>query len=393
MKLTLLTGALVASAGCGTDAFRVSPSSQAQAAGNYQIAPKVDLLLAEDDSQSISEIYPQVSSQVRNLLNQLQNQNWDYHFATIPLTTPRAINQIVASKQDANWGSLWTPAYPGAVQFGPGTVTPGFFATPDAYSEFLTLQDVNSNANGGGEPGFQTILSALQNQVQPSGFLRSDALLVILVVGNGNDTSGVALCTRFDGVTGPCELVGFPQYGTMNSSFANYKAAFQKINPQAKLYATVANRQGYGCLSSSSRSYIGARYQLMAAALGGQAYDICSTPIATALSAMATNLQTTKLAFKSHYILLNSRPDPKTIKVTKFVNGNAGQAVPIPQDPSNGWSYTDTPTDGCVIDYPTPMNCFTGKYVVALNGSAELVGDDTAQVDYTPLGAHDHAGP
>ena len=65
----------------------------------------------------------------------------------------------------------------------------GFEAEPrhlnDLIAERMT-QDTLSNEANGLEPGFETILRTLVDRTPGTGFLRDDAMLVVLVMGNGN---------------------------------------------------------------------------------------------------------------------------------------------------------------------------------------------------------------
>src|SRR6185437_15456808 len=89
------------------------------APGALQIKPKVDIVLVEDDTGRIQDNYNQISSNVQSFMNNLGSQGWNYHYATLRLTTPEGVSQAASSTEDPNWanaagGSQWTPAYPGA---------------------------------------------------------------------------------------------------------------------------------------------------------------------------------------------------------------------------------------------------------------------------------------
>ena len=168
--------------------------------------------MVEDDTGSVYEPYQQLAQQVPAFLADLENRGWDYHFATLLLTDNRPITQIMTSKYDPNWGSLWEQPYPWIPPFPgafpriptaanqaadiPGTVIQGYFSTPESYGGFLTPGDLNNGLNGN-EPGLKNISDILAgSSMTVTGFLRPDAILAILVVGNGNDTSDVTLCNR-----------------------------------------------------------------------------------------------------------------------------------------------------------------------------------------------------
>lgn len=399
-NLTFVTGALalgLALSGCGKQAFVVSSTTQSQKApGSFNIPPKVDILLAEDDSGSIKPIYGQIAQQMPAFLNQLEASNWDYHFATIPLTSDRAMDQITAAKYDPNWGSLWLSPFPGAVMNQIPAVSPSVFRTPENYSGFLTYADTTNGSNGS-EQGLENIRKALVNRASGTGFHRQDALLVVLVVGNGQDTSKVNLCNRGDGVVVPCETLGQPactsisQAGTSNCgsqqiSFDWYKNQLSALRPNAsyvRFHAAVSPSASSNCLGS--RAYAGTRYMQMASALNGQSYDICKQPVTSVLDQLASSLEVTKIAMRTRYLFIDRDPDVSSIQVTKYLDGDVAQAVSIPQDAQNGWTFAGQLNNVYAIDYPIPMNLSSG-YAIELHGAAKLSGEDTAKVDYKPAG-------
>ncbi len=415
--LALWAGLTVALAGCGRQAFVVGTSSLKVSAGTFTIPAKVDILLAEDDSGSIKEIYPSIASQTTSFLSKLENNKaWDYHFATIPLTSDRNITQVVGSKYDSNWGSQWLSPYPGAVAGAPGTITATAFRTLLNYSGFLTQTDLNS-FNNGQEPGFEKIRKTLYDSSSGSNgtnFLRPDALLVLIVMSNGNDTSGVTYCQRSDGYLAPAEQlsagsilpgsctkdgVSVPYAQTAASSLAYYQAQFQNIKlfpGMTKLFSVVSQQTlrgypyDYGCLGGPA--YLGTRYNQMAATLGGGQYNICQQSVGSVLDQLASQLQSTRLGFRQRYVTLAQEPNVNTIKVTKFLNGDTSQSANIPQDANNGWTYVGLQNNVPLIDWPTNMNNASG-YMIELHGSAKLIGDDSIDVQFKPAGVSNSATP
>lgn len=388
--------------GCGNQTFVASSSSIDQKApGTYSIPPKVDILLVEDDTGSVLEIYSSLAQQIPQFLTELQAKDWDYHFATIPLTSERSLNQIMASQYDSNWGTLWIPPYPGALPNSPGTVTPSLFRFPNEYSDFL----FPNNSMSGFEPGLETITSTLQNQMSGTQFLRNDALLVIFVVGNGQDTSRVNLCYRSDGsgnqLTAPCDLLNAPPCTSLSQagapgetcasgqiSFDYYKKQLTSLRPsqnQVKFFAAVSpytysypNCRGNG-------AYPGSRYINMANALNGKNYNICTQNVSSILTDLSNSIQSTKLAMQTRYLFIQQEPDVSTIEVTRNIGGDPNQGVKIPHSLTNGWSYVGYQTNVYAIDYPIPLNLSSG-YAIELNGTAKLVGNDTASVQFMPKG-------
>lgn len=383
--IAALAGVSSSVTGCaGKTAFNVTPTSQIVAApGSTLVPPKVDFLLVTDDTGSAYEAYDALSQQVPLFLNQLDQVRWDYHFASIPLTSYRSVDQVVGSTFDSNRGSEWTPAYPGQLATDSGMVASSVFRLPSQFSQIWGT--ITNNLNGL-EPGFANIKSVIESGLNGTNFMRNDAMLVVLVVGNGNDTSGVNFCKRGDGVTVVCSD------GSEGNSFNQYKSWFSSLKPSAaggtqsniKFFSAVAQRQTSNCLGGGS--VIGDRYNRMASALGGQSYDVCTQPINQVLSSLTSSLQSTRMNFRTRYLFLDQEPELKSIKVTRYLNGDTNSARVIAEDPINGWTYAGKLQDAYAIDYPIPMNQGSG-YAIELHGTARLIGSDTAAIDATPAGA------
>jgi hypothetical protein len=397
---------LLTLSGCGRESFMVvETNEQQQAPGNYVVPPKVDILLAQDDTGSMYESFSTINPQVVEFVRGVERENWDYHFATIPLTTDRPLTQVAGSKYDSNYGDDWVPAYPGELPWGPGTIVSQFFRRMGQYNGLIGPDEIHQT--GGKEPGFETIRQALYNRVGPTNFLRQDALTVVLIVSNGDDTSKVNYC--WDALRQSmiqCELAqgDYPTCpegnlegnqgaacGTYTESFNYYRNEFAAVKTNSasiKFYSVVAAQRSTGGSCAGGNSYRARRYTTMSAVSGGQSYEICSGQFASALSGIATNLRQQKLAMRTRYLFAKQPPNVATIRVIRYRSGNPDLAYEIPQDPVNGWTYEGKVTDVYAIDYPIPMNRSSG-YAIELHGSAKLLGDDTADVQYKPAGADD----
>src|ERR1700733_15233094 len=94
-----LLGLLAGLSGHGTQYYTTIPkTSQSQSPGTFAIASKVDIILVEDDTGSMFEPYTTISTQLTSFVGAFDQQNWDYHFGIVPLTTSRAFSQAIASK-------------------------------------------------------------------------------------------------------------------------------------------------------------------------------------------------------------------------------------------------------------------------------------------------------
>lgn len=400
--ILLFGGFLVA--GCGSQSFVVANLKKNVEGGHFLVPAKVDIVFAEDDTGSIMEAYPDLTAQIPGFLEGLKENGWDYHFATIPLTQTREFNQILASNYDGNWAtevstSLWAAPFPGADFLDPKIrINQRYFRTPQSYSDFLNPQDL-SNSYAQYEPGFQRIREFFNLDpsdtdrnlnLSESKFLRPDALSIVVVVSNGEDSSGVTFCEReSDGRIGPCEEMGYPEDGTMESSFQEYRSSFLSLargdqTANFKFYAAVATSDNGSCLGS--RAYRGNRYIRMAGELAGGIYDLCSQPISTVLEGLSQNLHNIRLQLRVRYLILEEEPIPSSIVITKFPKGDRSKPIVLENSSTNGWTLLDGIQSVYTIDDPIPMNEATG-YVIELHGDAKIVGDDQVDVYYKPVGS------
>ncbi len=377
--------------GCGAVAFNPTSSTQSQTSPGYiNIPPKLDILMFIDDTGSAINAANIIQNQVPVFLNQLESEGWDYHFASNSLTTVRSqIPQVAGSVYDGNH-SGWVAPYPGAVQFGPNTIVSSFFrsespadqGTSIAYSDYRVSGSA-STSSGASEPGFITMVDTLKNSINGTGFLRQDSLVVLIVIGNGNDTSGAEMRPNINGQGSPVLTLG---------NVSDYKSQLQGVvsgsskSQGVRFYAVV--NTGDTCSPIT-----GTRYMQMASLLGGGSYDVCSQSIGSILSSLGTSLSSTKLAYLTDYLLISGAPNVSTMVVTKYPGGNSASPQVIPQSSTNGWTYVgyvnnrnlsefDPPSGGS----PVYLNPSSG-YAIQLHGSARLSGNDTASVVFSAAGA------
>jgi len=418
--------ATAALTGCGKQTFdTVSTVSQAQAPGFFEVAPKVDIVLAQDNTGSMSEIYNDIGAQMPSFLEGIATSGWDYHFAALPLTAvnmdQRLFNQVLASRQDRNWGeSDWQAPFPGArfTDMDAGQVEATYFRRSSQYTDYRDNLRPTNNLTGL-EPGMETLRRQLKDHMTESNFHRSDAMLVVIVVGNGDDTSGRMICRRWDGYEAPCDQSGMAgatpvRCGTPGLSLTNncspgalasnlsnltagtaayaqeyYKQQLQSLRAssnQVKLYAAVSGSNGtsncYGHASTRGSQYMG-----MASALGGTSQDICASSAAAVLSSIRASLTTQRMALRTVYLMLDGEPDESSIRVVRYINGDRSRPVEIQKGGLNGWSYSGMITNQprVVTDGPNPvaLNLASG-WAVKLNGTARLTGADTAEVTFLP---------
>jgi hypothetical protein len=378
--------ALLMLSGCGKQAFEVTQvQDQTKGAGFFEIPARVDILFAQDDSGSISESYSVINGQMRSFLDGIESRGWDYHFAVTPITTSRNITQVAASKYDTNWGAMWLPPFPGATPgMITGNVSPSAFRTAANVPGFPQFDGFVTPTYATLEPGFRSVWNTLNSaSARSSGFLRDDAMLIVFLMSNGEDTTGYSFSE-----TGTCNSTC---QANRESSFQSYRNLFAglKSNPALlKWYSAVATQvTAYGgqqCLNGWS--FRGTRYMRMASELGGASIDICNQPIGNAIESFSTYLQNLRYSYRTRYIFVSREPNfDRELSVIKT---SGGVSYEIPKDDVNGWTYEGYVENVYAIDSPVPMAPASG-YAFRLNGSAALIGEDTATVKYFVRGAED----
>lgn len=405
--------------GCSEQAFvPTTKLTQSPSPGTFVLPAKVDILFAQDDSPSMKQAFPTIREQFPKFLSNIADSGWDYRFATIPLSHSRKIDQVMVSKYDANWffeddGSSWLPPYPGASPTNPLLGIPSsYFTKPEDYTGFLSEADINSG-QGQFEDGFRAISQALYYDL-PNKFLRKDALLAVVVVGNGDDGSGVNFCT-VDGLAGPvpCEVDPYCQspysvpsknqwhskcekHPSRQSSFTDYKNDFNNLvvtkrTAGIRFYSAVSFYKSTDRNCIQSNSAIGYRYIDMAKAFEGESFDLCTQDVTSILEQLKTELVEEKNSYRTRYLVISEEPKVETLKVWRYVGGDTNQKEEIPNDATNGWTYLGGPLTVMTIDSPIPLNEATG-YIIELHGTGRIEGSDSGAVEYEVVGSTSTAG-
>lgn len=359
---------------CGKQSFKAATSqSSTDSPGSYSIPAKIDLLVGVDNTGSA--LNQNIKAPLQGFMNNLQNQNWDFRVAGVPLSGYQQISQIAVSKYDANWGSSYTPPYPGAPAIG---VLSTLFKTPQNFN-FAPPQTTDGN-----EPGLRTISDTLSRAFTKSYFLRDDAALVVVVISTGEDTSD-----------------GAPAYGTppptISSSILNgirYAKGNQYANA-VKLYSFVNTAltsnggSGYttSCLGTGI-SWSGNRYMNAAQATGGKSYNICKSSIASLFSQLNDELMSNRESYISEYVFIEKEPNISTVVMKKVKRDGSQVVIPQSNGSSDGWIYLGYQQNKPTISYPIPMGHRNG-YVFQLIGSAQLSGPEKANITFIPKGIQD----
>lgn len=369
--------------------------------GFYSISPKLDLALVEDNTGSMDRALDKLKEQTPGFLQLLEAQGWDYRFATIPLTarsgtTGQPVTQVMAAKADGNWNARnqWIPPFPGASPYNPTPVAQSLFRFPDQYTGFLGQADVNTSV-GGSELGFKNVYESLNASRGDNYFLRPDSLLAVLVVGNGDDTTDYVDASSFPGEH-------HYDANASRASSAQWLTNFRSLrsNPsQFKFYAHVSPGNVSRCalLSSASKDIPaehGERYIRMAQDSGGQAYDVCNVAIGSALADLSRQLQVTKVAYRTRFVIVSDSEHAVDGSSIAEVRKNSGcgdkTGTVIPQSSTNGWTFAGLINNQYAITSPIQANPVSG-YAIELHGNAMLSGTESLQIVYKGAGVKDSA--
>jgi hypothetical protein len=393
----LLSAALLALSACGPQAFVPNSVSSAQdAAGNMNIPPKVDIVLGVSMNGTMQNIYPGMQGEIAAFAQNLQNSGWDYRFVSIPLseyhptdandldisnrTSGTGYGSVAVSKYDTNYPvGTWLPPFPGADHSDP---TLGILSS--LFTPYFGLPALDTTHNDAHETGIGNQVEFITRSDVKQSLIRSDAVLAVITISNGDDRSG-----------GTWPLDTSKPWVFNPSAYTQYLNQMKSASSLLKYYSIVA------APSTSCRglgNWSGLQYRAFTNMVNGNGdcfangtcIDLCTNPLSTALASVASNLTTVKLAFRKHYLVIGSEPNPGTIQVTRTTtaaNGATSSSI-VPQSGTNGWTYIGAaPSSGVyAIDSPIPMDLITTGYLIQLNGSAELTGGDSANVTYENAG-------
>lgn len=357
-SLPVLVAAVALLSACGKAKFAAENHKSSAVAGQYvTIKPKIDIIVFQDNSDSV--MYGPLNTlkpQMQNFVNGL-NASWDFRFTVLPLLSQKSMtSKYVVSTDCSGLSGIM------------GCLNTSQISTfNNSSGDYGWITSVNS-AVGSQDKGFQNIYYNLQSSSMiNSGFLRPDAALAIIVLSNGEDVDGMTYHDP-DG-DGTPEL----NYNSGDSTFNFYRNYFQSMKGTPSLlrfYSVVSP----GGLCYGYNSYNGRRYRDMSDDLGSRSYNLCGSELNSALSDISSQMVSITQAVVFNYVLMNDQPNPSTIQVKK--NGQI-----LPASSSNGWEYVGYKTNQNTSFFPTPGNAKTG-YMIKLNGSAVIQGSDTIEVTY-----------
>ncbi len=343
---------------CGKKSFAPLDKTTGGQAGQYLvIKPKLDLVIFQDNSDSMANAMAQVKPHLNNILSNLDT-NWEYRVVVLPLLSSQNLNVKTVLATDC-----------AGIPSASCTTSVAAFNSLGGDSGWINSR--NSSV-GNEDKGFQYMYSNLSN-LDGSGFLRNDAALAIAVISNNDDHSGVTYNYRSDGSKIGINYTSATSVNSFNTYKNNFVALAASMNI-SRFYSIVAANNYSDCYGGG-RTWTGKRYMDMASAMGGLSYDVCNPAAFTnVVNDLRSNLQPVISAFEFNYVVLDEEPDPATIKFKK--NG-----VDMPNSAMNGWTYA-----GYLVNQPTSFAPMVGYartgFMLRLDGSATLKGTDTYSVTY-----------
>lgn len=366
--LLMLAVALLAQA-CGKKSDFAKQNFSAAATANQYTKPKIDIVVFQDNSMSMNTPLYYLKTQLDQFLASINSQ-WDFHFTVLPLqsTMPFSSKYIVA--QDC------------------GTIHSGSCLTPDQSSLFNSvagdlgwIHTVNVGTSNL-DLGFQTMTSNLsQPSFVSSGFLRSDAALAIVVISNGEDTSGL---TSSDYINQPgAGLQVNWNANSLTNSYNNFKFFMSNLKgglAMSRFYSVVNLPQNVSPGSNycyGDLSFVGVRYSKMSTDLASESFNVCDNGVSYVMDRIYGQLSSMVQAIIFNAKVLNEQPIVSSIQVKK--NG-----VLLSNSSVDGWTYDGYQANQPTSIFPSFGNNATG-YFVRLHGSATFQGNDVVEVTYQKM--------
>ncbi len=316
--------AALLTAGCNQQQFGLASESQ-EFGQKVTYNTQVDVLWVIDTSSSMDTHQNLLAQQMGLFVDSMNRTGLDYHMAvtTMDMSSSGAKGKFVAS---------------------PGTPLILTSQTPNLTQ--ILSQRIQLGGNGSPvERGLEAMKSALSSPLASAsgynaGFLRKDALLVVVFLSNEDDQSASLDYGAFlDSVRPPLALTGE----------RSWLAQFMGVTDADSSCKTSSwSQAGY--------SEVGTKYIQLATESGGVSEAICDADMKRAL----TNVKARVLEVMTEY-RLDRLPNLTTLQV--FVNGAL-----VPQDATNGWTY------------------YSSNNSIRFHGTAVPAADSMIRISYDPTG-------
>ncbi len=305
----------------------VLPSSEETFGQVISYNNKVDILFVIDNSKSMLQYQNNLARKIPEMIMTLNSLKMDYHVAVTSSTMASDSNRYPMTRQ-----ILGTPKYLTVQNI-------------DLLSNRLLVGESGSDLERGLD-AMAFVTGTYAQQFAP-GFLRSDALLSVIFLGEEDDQSS--------------------EFGSGNSNdFLNYlnrlKPAFKEGGRAwiANYIGTVTNQS---CDNLGGFISVGTGYIRLVTASNGVKESICNSDLSRAVA----NIKTRIIGQLTQFYL-KSAPNKTTLKVA------VGSRI-INEDSVNGWTLE------------SETNVDKMQYFIRFHGNSVPKADEGVNIDYLPLGA------
>ena len=314
--------------GCSNSATNFALPSTEQTFGQViTYNNKVDLLFIIDNSSSMSQHQQRLAAKVPDMIATLNSLKMDYHVAVTTTTMTTNLSSYPMSRQ-----ILGTPKY-----------------LTSSNINLLNSRLLAGETGSDLERGLDAMAFATGSYAAANapGYLRSDALLVLIFMGDEDDQSS--------------------EFGSGNSNdFINYLNKLKPPFPQggrAWIANFIGSLQNQNCDNLGGQVSIGFNYLKLVEASQGIKESICSGDLSTAVSNIKARIFGQLTQFK-----LKSAPQKSTLRIAV-----AGHAV------------SESSTDGWTLETEGISPAI--NYFIRFHGSAIPAADQGVQIDFTPATA------
>lgn len=288
---------------------------------------KVDILFMVDNSKSMTQYQQRLSAKIPDMISTLNSLKMDYHVAVTSSTMTTNLATYPMSRQ-----LLGSPKFLTRENI-------------DLLSGRLLVGEAGSDLNRGLD-AIAFVTGPYAANFAP-GYLRSDALFVVVMLGDEDDRSS--------------------EFGTADSNdFVNY---MNKIKPpfadgsRAWIANLIGTTQGQTCDNLGGYLAIGVNYLRLVTSSNGIKESICSGDLSLAVSNIKARIIDQLTRFK-----LKSAPIKTSIRVT-----------------ISGRTITEGSVDGWTLE--NEMVGTRTNYFIQFHGAAIPAADEAVNVDFTLAGA------
>ncbi|KYG65993.1 hypothetical protein AZI86_02690 [Bdellovibrio bacteriovorus] len=318
LSVAIACGSLMA---CSNPKFGL-PEKQDNFSQSVAYNNKVDILWIIDNSASMLQPQRNLSSQLTSLVSTLNSLKMDYHMAVVTTSMGGALPD--------GGKFIGTPKY----------VTS---STPDLLNNLANRMTIGEGGSNN-ERGLESMAAALSPSYlanEGKGFLRNDALLVVIALSDEDDKSAVSDPVNY--YTNFLDKLKAPWIDGSRSWLFNFIGVLQDSS---------------ACRTFSNYAEVGLTFMEMAKKTNGSQESICNNNLAGAVSNIRARIYQILTDFK-----LSSKPVIESITVK--ING-----VNIARNTTNGWDY------------------IAATNSVRFYGSAVPAADASVKVDFKPAEAN-----